>query len=164
MPGITNRGSTRCWNAFLSGGYSKWKDQAGTTVTLSKFDAALLTNTSAVPTADTVKMSDAGIVEASFTGYARVSVPLDGVGWVTAQDDTNDKSTSTLQNCSFSITGGSPQTVSYLVILGVATGGDAEDSASAQIIWVFGMAPQTFTNPTTIIFQNGVFEGRNTSW
>jgi hypothetical protein len=38
-------------------------------------------------------------------------------------------------------------------------------SASAQVVWCFGMAADVTINAgTTVIFQNGKFELRNTSW
>lgn len=166
MPGLTNNGSKRITEAFLTGGYTKWRDYTGSGyVTLSKWQAALLRDSSAIPTADTVKMDDAGIVEASFTGYARVDVPLSTVGWTSfTTDNTLDKVICALQDCSFTCSGGSAQTVSYLALVSVASGGDAAGATTAQIIWVFGMSPQLFSSGTTIVFQNGKFECRNTSW
>jgi hypothetical protein len=160
MPGLTNRGSERLLEKVLS---AIWRDKDGTSATLSKFSAGLILASSAVPTADTNIMSD--LTEASGNGYARVDVPISAVGWPTfLEDDANDKGVATLQDCSFSATPGSIGPVRYLTVVDV-TNTYGVGSASAQVVFVFGMAADVTINAgTTVIFQNGKFELRNTSW
>jgi hypothetical protein len=160
MPGLTNRGSARMNEKFLT---AIWRDKDAASVTLSKFSAALIMASTPVPTADTNIISE--LTEASGNGYARVDVPISAVGWTSVtEDDTNDKSVATLQDCSYSATPGSIGPVRYLVVVDV-TNTYGVGSASAQVVWCFGMAADVTINAgTTVIFQNGKFELRNTSW
>jgi hypothetical protein len=160
MPGLTNRGSARLEEKVLT---AVWRDKDAASCTLSTWSAALIMASSATPTADTNIISE--LTEASGNGYARVSVPISASGWTAiTEDDTNDKAVATLQDCSYSATPGSIGPVRYLVIVDV-TNTYGAGSASAQVIFCFGMAADVTINAgTTVIFQNGKFELRNTSW
>lgn len=160
MPGLTNRGSERLIEKVLSG---VWRDKDAASVTLSSWSAALILASSATPTADINIISE--LTEASGNGYARVAVPVSASGWPSfTEDDTNDKAVATLQDCSYSATPGSIGPVRYLVVVDV-TNTYGTGSASAQVVFCFGMAADVTINAgTTVIFQNGKFELRNTSW
>lgn len=161
MPGLTNRGSARMNEKYLTG---VWRDRNSGVSAISSFSAALIMASSATPTADTATIASP-IVEASGNGYARVSVPISASGWTQiTQDDTNDKSVATLQDCSFSATPGSIGPVRYLTIVAVDAL-DGAGSANAQTLFFFGMSSDVTINAgTTVVFQNGKFELRNTSW
>lgn len=160
MPGQTNRGATRLAEKALTG---TWRDKDGTSTTLSKWQACLILASSATPTADTNIISE--LTEPSGNGYARVDVPISASGWTAiTEDDTNDKAIATLQDCSFSATPGAIGPVRYLVIIDVTTAAPA-GSANAQVLEVFTFAADVTINAgTTVIFQNGKLEIRNTSW
>lgn len=160
MPGQTNRGATRLAEKALTG---TWRDKDGTSTTLSKWQACLILASSATPTADTNIISE--LTEPSGNGYARVDVPVSATGWTAiTEDDTNDKAVATLQDCSFSATPGAIGPVRYLVVIDVTTAAPG-GSANAQVLEVFTFAADVTINAgTTVIFQNGKLEIRNTSW
>lgn len=160
MPGQTNRGATRIEELGLT---NVWRDKDGNSTTLTSWAAALILSSSATPTADTNIISE--LTEASGNGYARVTVPRSASGWTSiAEDDSNDKAIATLQDCSFSATPGSIGPVKYLVIIDVTSAAPG-GSANAQVLHVFGFAADVTINAgTTVVFQNGKLEVRNTSW
>jgi len=160
MPGQTNRGGTRLAEKALTG---TWRDKDGNSTTLSKWQACLILATSAAPSADTNIISE--LTEPTGNGYGRVDVPISASGWTAfTEDDTNDKGIATLQDCSFSATPGAIGPVRYLVIIDVTTAAPA-GSANAQVLEVFTFAADVTINAgTTVIFQNGKLEIRNTSW
>lgn len=161
MPGLTNRGAHRLFRKSLATLTNAWLDKDGAAATLATFYAALIRDTSAAPTADTNTLSE--LTQPSGNGYTDggVAVPVSTVGWPThTEDDTSDKSIHILQDLSFSATPGNIGPIRFIALTD-----DAATVANRQVLAVWQLASDvTISGGTTVIFEQGKIELRNTSW